>query len=783
MEIWNMYIKVEIRCLLVCISVVCIQVYALNTEGINLPGNDLCKAECHQDSCVLDCDNLNLSSIPTCDMISINCSLVTELRLRNNKIRNLPPAGFANFTNLWILDLSENPLETCTNSSFVGLNKVSVLIMTSILPQTAYLIIDNGAFSPLTSLKVLNLAASSVQLPNLFLTFCSLSKNIDSIYLDRIRFSLYFITIDDTSLKCFDNLKLKRLSMDESHIVKITFKAWLKLGSLNYLSLKGNKINMDTTVGLGVAALHNLTYLDLSCLSTPVCDDIYSWSDWLPGEPNMFKENNTIISYAASTSVATYNTSKMINVFMYRNLQTLLLRHTYVSFTFTHQLFCWMNNRILNLDLSFIKHISIYGSIPCAQHLKYLNLRGVRWLQLDMEVFHEMSSLEILLLGSAGITVDIFMKNNPYSIFDKNLQLKFLDLSNLGLASLHKNIFRHLRKLATLILSHNRLTEVDNLLANLSAIKHIDLSYNDFRDIPLSIIVEMEKTFKNRTDKKFVNLSNNPFICVCSNINKLHKVLHSKLVIHDVHSANGSLRCTLSNREQVSFIKAYERLNLECRKLDMISIIFITVLYPITLGVTFLLTCCFRFSLTVKYLWYNLGNWMNGRQVHNEKENFTFDAFIAHSSREEEWVRNNLIRKLEHRQRPYSLCVHYRSFLPGETITDNIISAITRSKTTILVVSKAFIRSGWCDFESRVAQAQYLENANHKVIAILFPGVYKYARKKPSLKTLLDNVTALEWPEDDEGLDVFWLRLCYALGRPLDIPNDNNYILRPIDAL
>ena len=90
-----------------------------------------------------------------------------------------------------------------------------------------------------------------------------------------------------------------------------------------------------------------------------------------------------------------------------------------------------------------------------------------------------MSSLEILLFGTAGITVDIFIKNNSNSTFDKNLQLKFLDLSDLGLTSLHKNIFRHLRKLATLILSHNRLTEADHLLANLSAIKHIDLSHYD----------------------------------------------------------------------------------------------------------------------------------------------------------------------------------------------------------------------------------------------------------------------------------------------------------------
>ena len=149
------------------------------------PGNHLCKADCHQNSCVLDCDTLNLTSIPTCDMISINCSWVKKLRLRNNKIRNLLPAGLAHFTNLQVLDISDNPLEICMNSSFVGLDKVSHLYMHHMIPQTTFLVFKTGCFQHLTSIKSLHLGNSRIHLPSLFKSFCSLSEHIKFISMNQ----------------------------------------------------------------------------------------------------------------------------------------------------------------------------------------------------------------------------------------------------------------------------------------------------------------------------------------------------------------------------------------------------------------------------------------------------------------------------------------------------------------------------------------------------------------------------------------------------------------------
>ena len=118
-----------------------------------------------------------------------------------------------------------------------------------------------------------------------------------------------------------------------------------------------------------------------------------------------------------------------------------------------------------------------------------------------------MSSLEVLMLGSAGIPEGTFTKHNSASFFVKNKELRFLDLSNLGLTSLQKDIFTGLHKLESLILSHNKLTNVQGLDENLPSIQNIDLSNNKMSYIPLVIIVNVEKS----ENFNFLHLNNNPF--------------------------------------------------------------------------------------------------------------------------------------------------------------------------------------------------------------------------------------------------------------------------------
>ena len=146
-----------------------------------------CKAsECNLERCHVNCDGLNLNFIPGCDMVPVNSSLVTELTLRDNVLRDLPEAGFALFINLKILHISRNPLEHCENGSFMGLNSLTELYIRDVDPETGSLIFESSTFNPLTSLKLLDLSYSSIRMSTIFKAFCGLSDNIETILMDKI---------------------------------------------------------------------------------------------------------------------------------------------------------------------------------------------------------------------------------------------------------------------------------------------------------------------------------------------------------------------------------------------------------------------------------------------------------------------------------------------------------------------------------------------------------------------------------------------------------------------
>ena len=148
------------------------------------------------------------------------------------------------------------------------------------------------------------------------------------------------------------------------------------------------------------------------------------------------------------------------------------------------------------------------------------------------------------------------------------------------------------------------------------------------------------------------------------------------------------------------------------------------------------------------------------------KDDFLFDAFVAYSGKSENWVLTQLLVNLEERQNPYNLCIHDRNFVPGQVLADTIVVAIEKSKKTVLLVTKSFLRSKCCIYESRVAIAHHLKRQTG-LILILFPGVHKLIAKNPTILNMLDNATCMEWSENKETHPVFWIQLCQELGTPI----------------
>lgn len=84
-------------------------------------------------------------------------------------------------------------------------------------------------------------------------------------------------------------------------------------------------------------------------------------------------------------------------------------------------------------------------------------------------------------------------------------------------------------------------------------------------------------------------------------------------------------------------------------------------------------------------------------------------------------------------------------------IANNIIRAIEGSRRTILILSPNYISSEWCRMEYQKAQYEMLK-LKHKIIPIVFEDISDVPGMDKNLKTIIDTVTYIKWPGDDESV-------------------------------
>ncbi|KAL4237066.1 TIR domain [Mactra antiquata] len=152
-------------------------------------------------------------------------------------------------------------------------------------------------------------------------------------------------------------------------------------------------------------------------------------------------------------------------------------------------------------------------------------------------------------------------------------------------------------------------------------------------------------------------------------------------------------------------------------------------------------------------------------QQYEEDDGKEFDAFISYKScpRDENFVLHQLYPKLE-TEFKFKLCMHFRDFLPGEAIANNIVKAIESSRRTIIVLSPEYVKSEWCRMEYQKAQHEMLK-LKHKIIPVVLEDISEVNNIDKNLKSIISSVTYLEWPGSDNSKKVekFWKKLELSL--------------------
>ncbi|XP_048775819.2 interleukin-1 receptor accessory protein-like 1 [Ostrea edulis] len=132
-----------------------------------------------------------------------------------------------------------------------------------------------------------------------------------------------------------------------------------------------------------------------------------------------------------------------------------------------------------------------------------------------------------------------------------------------------------------------------------------------------------------------------------------------------------------------------------------------------------------------------------------------YDVFISYSSEDEEWVKDELLKNLE--ADGYKVYIDFKDFVPGMAIAENVLDAVYKSRKTVIVMSKNFLKSMWGQYELQQAHNKAIVKRDDVLVLI------KYGKCKVPGKLL--GKTFLDWTDKDVKPH-FWSRLADFLGKP-----------------
>ncbi|KAK3085867.1 hypothetical protein FSP39_009828 [Pinctada imbricata] len=343
-------------------------------------------------------------------------------------------------------------------------------------------------------------------------------------------------------------------------------------------------------------------------------------------------------------------------------------------------------------------------------------------------------------------------------------------LQVMNLSRVHLNEIPHqLRKwrlyfprLNYLDLSFNNLSEVNSVVEIGRSEDNDTLGVIDLRNNKIKLLTKenLESYMRHKFVK--VDIRDNPFVCDCRMNTVKEFLLGNGHKLPKQYDYLYGLRCTAPSNLKGRRIMKLSADEFGCekssRRLEMNTIIILSALSAVIIIIT-IVVVVFRNEIPVLiftriYIHITCGS----LKIKDDK---SYDAFVAFSEENEDWVIRTLIPRLEHPDKPpsFEVCIHQRDFLLGAAIVDNIFTCVKNSRHSIFIISKAFLKSEWCLMEFRAALQQSLKDKTHNLIMVLYEDISD-TEIDEDLRRYLKAVTYVKIEDR-----FFWDKVVYALSR------------------
>ncbi|NWZ36423.1 TLR4 protein, partial [Brachypodius atriceps] len=422
-------------------------------------------------------------------------------------------------------------------------------------------------------------------------------------------------------------------------------------------------------------------------------------------------------------------------------------------------------SNLKHLNLSFNSNIGLTGDFTNVKNLLYLDLQHTtlsgpgsypvflslqRLIYLDIShtktevksqcTFCGLNSLQVLKMAGNS-----FEGNKLANNFKNLSHLHALDISSCKLEHVDQNTFDALSELKELNISNNKLlTFSPGVYQPLQALRVLDFSRNQ-----LTVLLGSAREILPDS-LVLLDISQNLFDCSCEHLDFLEWIREKQELLQ----SNELMLChTPSSVANVSLLSFdLSSCHISAGKIASSVVVLLCIV------VLLLLIYKYYFQL-----YYSLVL-LSGCKHYAERGG-TYDAFVIHSSKDQEWVIKELVEPLEGGKPPFRLCLYYRDFLPGVPIVTNIIQeGFLSSRNVIAVISTDFLESKWCSFEFDIAQSWQLVEGNNGIIMIVLEDVNKaLLRQRLGLSRYLRRNTYLEWKDKEISKHIFWRQLTGVL--------------------
>ncbi|XP_013382818.1 toll-like receptor 2 [Lingula anatina] len=392
---------------------------------------------------------------------------------------------------------------------------------------------------------------------------------------------------------------------------------------------------------------------------------------------------------------------------------------------------------------------------------------------LNFSAFEGLSSIrKIDLTGNA---VFCMMKIGVLpQIFKSQVPLRRLILASNSISKLPNNMFSHLPHLEYLDLSDNHMENVDTVFDSLTSLVFLNLRKNKLVTIDIGSILGTNPRLH------FLNIELNRFSCSCDSSSFSEWLRHTTTKVYGARQ-----KCSEPAEYQNTALEDFNPPWITCGN-HLITVVFCCIgAGVLIIGAVAGLVAYFR--LDIVYWWHlrRLNRRRHGYiRCGDRQEQYEYDAFVAHNSRDEAWVVRQFLPHVEGQGQGrnmlqgqgqgqgyeqgrdifFNVCIHSRNFLPGDYIIDSIVEKMEASKAVILIISQHFLQSDWCRYEIDIAQAKVLRERRKSLIVVFLERIPPDQLPK-TLRLMKRHVTYLEWPEEenDGKREEFWKKLKLAL--------------------